>query len=239
MRSFKRWNLEAFSLIEVAIALLIIGIVAWTGQKAFETLIKIKEQKVTNSRLHDVQEAMTAYVARHRRLPCPAALDTHGFPAIDASKCMANPGLIPYVELGLSRHHQVDGCARMMLYGVHPDLAHFGDGGDRRGDNLCEIDHKPGITIRTCGSDFPAHPGSPIAYVLVSYGRKGGSPFDRIGEPTSEEMENDSSDLAFADVESPSFRHHVVYKTADILALQAYGQTCQPKQKAFKPYGKS
>ncbi len=229
MHSFKRWQLEAFSLIEIAIALVIIGIVAWTGQKALQTLVKIKEQQTTNARFHDVQEALRAYFARNNRLPCPAQPNSNGAASTHDAGCVVNPGLIPYADLGLSRNHQVDGCARLILYGVAPGLA--ASGALTPGPILCELDSESGIVIHKNLSS-PANQKFPIAYVLISFGRKGGSPFDRACEPTLEEMENDSSDLTFIEAAGSDFRHQLVWKAADILAIEVYGKACRPKEKA-------
>ncbi len=233
MRPLNPYKLEAFSLIEIAIALMIIGIVAWTGQKAFQTTIKIKEQQTTNARLHEVQEAMRAYFARHNRLPCPAHLKSNGNESLTHMGCNANPGLIPYASLGLSKNHQVDGSSRLILYGSHPTVCEPSELDSLQTTKLCSIDNEPGITIHKA-KPSTANQDPPIAYVLISFGSKGGSPFDQAGDPTPEEAENDSSNMIFIEGDGASIRHHVIWKNADILAIEVFGETCKSmKNKAI------
>ncbi|OJV47107.1 MAG: hypothetical protein BGO28_01525 [Alphaproteobacteria bacterium 43-37] len=229
LRPFNKYPLEAFGLIEVAITLVIIGIVAWTGEKALQSFIKIKEQQTTNARLHDVQEAIRAYVAKHDRLPCPAHPKSNGVEALTNFRCDINPGLIPYTALGLSKNHQVDGASRLILYAAHPSLTAPPELDSLHTIKLCEIDNEHGITIHK--TNVPAsHKTPPIAYTLISFGAKGWSPFDQMATPTPEEKENDSSNLIFIEGDGITIRHHVVWKNAEILAIEVYGETCKSKK---------
>ncbi len=98
-----------FSLVEMAIVLVIIGLLAGG------ILLPISEQ-LQNTRLIDnknqmetIKEALIGFAVANGRLPCPATATSDGLEAPQGGgRCTATHGFIPYQSLGLSGQFNED-----------------------------------------------------------------------------------------------------------------------------------
>jgi prepilin-type N-terminal cleavage/methylation domain-containing protein len=93
---------RGFTLIEVAISMVILGL-AMTG-----LLVALSQQLQqsyllnTRTTLEQANEALTAFVVANERLPCPAVVGSNGLEStIGAGQCTAAAGFLPAVTLGL------------------------------------------------------------------------------------------------------------------------------------------
>lgn len=115
-----------FTLIELAIVLAIVG--ALIGGGAYFALGFLQQQRAAAVRgsLDTVEEALSLYVARHRRLPCPAdATAGDGRAHGDEEDVCADDqqhGIAPWVDLGLSESQVVDPWGRYFTYRVGAEL---------------------------------------------------------------------------------------------------------------------
>lgn len=115
-----------FTLIELAIVLAIVG--ALIGGGAYFALGFLQQQRAAAVRgsLDTVEEALSLYVARHRRLPCPADATAgdgraHGDEETGCADDQQH-GIAPWVDLGLSESQVVDPWGRYFTYRVGAEL---------------------------------------------------------------------------------------------------------------------
>lgn len=140
-----RRSKRGFSLIEMAIVLVVIGIVLSGGLLAVSPVLESSKGNETNSKLDRVEQALTLYVIRYGCLPCPADPDiasgtanaglSHGagttyYTGSCATTCntqaaaaSVSQGVVPWVTLGLSEEEGRDGYGYRIDYAVTTTLA--------------------------------------------------------------------------------------------------------------------
>ncbi len=103
IHDFELKQISGFSLVEMAIVLVIIGLLAGG------ILIPISEQ-LQNTRLTDnknkmetIKEALIGFAVANGRLPCPATINSNGLESPSGGgSCTAQHGFVPFQSLGLS-----------------------------------------------------------------------------------------------------------------------------------------
>lgn len=92
-----------FSLLEMAIAMVVAGLMSWAAFSGYETLSEQQEIERARAQAQQLQSMVRAFALRHGRLPCPAST-TQGYESLTADGCP--PGLqlgwFPYVSVGLT-----------------------------------------------------------------------------------------------------------------------------------------
>jgi prepilin-type N-terminal cleavage/methylation domain-containing protein len=118
---------SGFSLVELAVVIFIIGLIASMSFGAFKAQMVNASIRATKTNQNTIKDALTAYLGKNRRLPCPAVdnlggLDTGVTVRTTASppNCITNFGIIPYAELGLSKNVALDGWDNFFTYAVSP-----------------------------------------------------------------------------------------------------------------------
>ncbi|MDR1367552.1 MAG: type II secretion system GspH family protein, partial [Candidatus Accumulibacter sp.] len=96
-----------FSLLELAIVVLVLGLVTTLVWRFLATKLQKKESVAAHSLLERADWALTGYILSHPRLPCP---DTDGD---GVENCPSGTGNLPYRTLGLA-----DARAGRVRYGV-------------------------------------------------------------------------------------------------------------------------
>ena len=121
----ERSPMGGFSLVEMAMVLLIVGLIVGTSLKAGVAYISIEKRKVTSARLSAVDSALVNYVAQNRRLPCPAdgaiasGNANAGVEGRIAGVCPSvNRGVVPWVTLGIPESDAQDGWFNRITYSV-------------------------------------------------------------------------------------------------------------------------
>lgn len=121
-----------FSLVEIAIVLLILGFVLTIGLQATGAYLSQERRKVSLARVAGVDAALANYVAVQGRLPCPAdgslatGVALAGVEARTAltGVCTAmNTGVVPWVTLGLTEAEALDGWNTRLSYRTVSALA--------------------------------------------------------------------------------------------------------------------
>ena len=119
---------QGFTLVEMAVVLVIIGLVMSLGIGALNAVMGSTASSATKSRQTLIKEALVSFMGSNRRLPCPdvpnntngAAGDGSGVTGVEdrtaAGACVANFGVVPYTSLGLSRDIAEDGWGNFMSY---------------------------------------------------------------------------------------------------------------------------
>ncbi len=113
-------KLHAFTLIEVAITLLIIGIVASLVVPTLHAIKKYHHQQRDQENKVFVQHALVAYLAQNKRLPCPAVKDD-GY-AVEKCTSQNCAGIIPFATLQIPKEKTKDADGKWFVYAVEPKL---------------------------------------------------------------------------------------------------------------------
>jgi prepilin-type N-terminal cleavage/methylation domain-containing protein len=168
---------RGFSLVELSIVVLIIGIVMTMGIGAWTANLENQAFSATAQRHAAIKDALTGYIRRNNRLPCPdtdfTAPDgvenrtTAGNPA---TACSARFGILPYVTLGLARDAVRDGWGNFFSYHVSNTAggitdwtltATFYTGNT----GIITVNDRNGVTVTPLATNVVA--------VVVSHGRNG------------------------------------------------------------------
>lgn len=98
--------LKGFSLVEMAIVLLILGVVLSGFLGALGANTETTRRLEAKNKLREIEEALYGFAQIHKRLPCPANDDNSGFESIsgdeDDGNCTRQHGMLPNATLGLS-----------------------------------------------------------------------------------------------------------------------------------------
>jgi prepilin-type N-terminal cleavage/methylation domain-containing protein len=98
---------HGFTLLELAIVLLVLGLVLAGGLGPLQTQIEARERSLTFDRLARSRAALLGFAAANGRLPCPDQDgDGRADPAFDptirtTANCSASTGFLPWAELGV------------------------------------------------------------------------------------------------------------------------------------------
>jgi len=178
-----------FTLIEMAIVLVVIGLVISGGVVAVGPVIEQTKYAETKQRLDRIEQAIILHVIRNQCLPCPAAgaptdLDELGRAVattdgvyssgcVSASDdCAIDLGVVPWVNLGLSEADITDGFGARIGYAISTT------GNLERDDAMLRIapsSYPAGnlIVKNVAGTELTSTNtgGEGAAYVMISYGK--------------------------------------------------------------------
>jgi prepilin-type N-terminal cleavage/methylation domain-containing protein len=154
-----------FTLVEIAIVLLIVGLMIGGLIAPLSSQIEQRHVSDTKRAMDEAREALFGFALRNGYLPCPAISSTNGLEDRSNNICNKRYGFLPWATLGVSR---LDGWNRLMGYSVTPAFADSAALFNLRSDRDITIatrGRNGQLTAATGINDIPA--------VIISFGRNG------------------------------------------------------------------
>ncbi len=185
-----------FSLIEMAIVLLVMGLLLGGGLAMLGAQIEQQRIRDTQRLLEEAREALLGYAAsnvdatNHPHLPCPdTANDGVEDRTATPGPCAANEGNLPWVTLGLSEG--TDSWGNRLRYAVTPAFANSANGMLLTSTGTLGVNNATGTALATA---LPA--------AILSHGKNGFGARNMAGganaAPTGvNELENTDGDATF------------------------------------------
>ena len=189
-----------FTLIELAVVVLLIGLLATMGISSLKAQLASAAISATKKKQDTIKDALVAYLAKNKRLPCPAIDEKGGLDATvrittasPPNNCITKFGIVPYTELGLPKSAALDGWENFFTYAVSPKWTAtlnfngcpYSDVGLNKtciAANAFNVGNPGQITVNeritsasasTFIADPAATPPTGAVVVLVSYGANG------------------------------------------------------------------
>lgn len=158
---------QGFTLIEIAIALVILGVLLGALLEPFGASYSQQKRNSTEQLLRHTKQALIGFAVKNQRLPCPATESSNGaedyLGTVGDSNCASGYGFVPAQTLGLdgavdSEGRLLDAWNRPIRYAVSAGEASEGANQDRvfvttggmrqaRMENL-----EPQLSVRTADS---------------------------------------------------------------------------------------
>ena len=122
---------QGFSLVEMAMVLLVVGVLAALFLPATNTMMDNNRRKETRTKLEALESAITRFVMTTGRLPCPAdgslapGNANYGRELRTAATgvCTAiTTGVVPWLTLGVAHANALDGWNSVITYRVRGDM---------------------------------------------------------------------------------------------------------------------
>ena len=111
LQQYLKCNLRAFALLEISIALVILGIIMYILMSQFAILRKIQANTITREHIEYILKALgKCYCYRGQYSPSPQQIDENGF------------GKVPYDELHIPVAYAKDGYGKWLCYKLHYDI---------------------------------------------------------------------------------------------------------------------
>lgn len=254
-------KIAAFSLLEVALALVIMGIIATLTLPLLTSYQNYNRHKITQTNTTQLFDVLAAYVLKYGRLPGPSTPALKGTSIVyELDHLPVRIGIFPYKELGIPESVARDGYGNWYTYAVtssllktktdQEDLAHEIVAQESFLYHYCH-QKKPDktITLTSLKGDSvlnePTAKNDFIAVLLISHGPHGSGAFHPtknerlpVFNHNESELKNLNEDSAFFvrmdDDENSTFEHQVFWTTRNNL-LAIYARCpCQRKQEKIQ-----
>jgi len=182
---------QGFTLVEMAIVLLVFGLVIGGLMGPLQTQLESLDRKATVKEIGLIKEAIVGFALRNGRIPCPDA-DSDGAEDIVSGDCANAEGTLPWATLGVG---DLDGWKRPFTYRVDTTFADTEDGSG------CADDDVAGVSFEMCStgdiSVLDSKSGntvvSGVPAVILSHGKNWAQ------TAGNDEGENQDADVEFVD----------------------------------------
>jgi prepilin-type N-terminal cleavage/methylation domain-containing protein len=167
---------QGFTLVEIAIVLVIVGLLLGGGITLLSSASDTSRYKETQNTMQDIKDALVTYSVVNRHLPCPDTdMPADGIenPPVWTGVCANNRGFLPFATLGIGGNG--DAWGEQIKYIVSPPFA------ASAALNFCTTYSVPPNGRNTAANQVtiqdlqvaPAVLGDWAAFALVSTGKNG------------------------------------------------------------------
>lgn len=106
----KRARQSGFSLVELAVVMVVLGMLLGGLLMPMSTQRELNKQRATDASLQEIYAALLGYAALNGRLPCPATTASNGLSAPNAAttNCQQEHGFVPGRTLGLDGNYNAN-----------------------------------------------------------------------------------------------------------------------------------
>lgn len=205
-----------FSLVELAIVLVILGLLTGGGLVAFEAVSEQTHRSEQRRQLETVRTALYGFAMGSGRLPCPDSKAPAGMPWPDGQEdvaggeCDSAEGALPWVDLGVGRRDAWGFPLRYRVMSTTSDEPNFADEAPDGDSATFGIGDEGALEIHTAESavDSEGDVAENVVAVVVSYGSQGGQVWTATGFVcttsasngfSADEHENSDCDRHFVD----------------------------------------
>ncbi len=202
---------SGFTLVEMAIVLVIVGLLLGGLLMPIATQMEQKRISETEKYLEQIKEALLGYAAANGRLPCPATAASNGLENPVGGGVCTNPynGFLPAVTLGLSPINNaglaIDAWNNPIHYAVTTaNGSAFTTAGGMRATgmgtltpNLSVCASATAITATTCGGAAANTRTSNAPVVIYSLGKNAGVAATGIDEAANPNPSSANNDQVF------------------------------------------
>ncbi|AXA91055.1 prepilin-type N-terminal cleavage/methylation domain-containing protein [Massilia sp. YMA4] len=166
---------RGFTLVEVAIVLVVVGLLIGGLITPLSTQLEQRRVADTRRALEEARDALTGFAIRNGYLPCPAISAANGLEARAGDRCTDERriGFLPWATLGLPK---LDSWGHQFVYSVTPDFADSATPfrlNTPRDITVATRDSAGALVAATAPNDIPA--------VILSAGRNGYGAFSEQG----------------------------------------------------------
>lgn len=197
---------RGFSLVELAVVLVIIGFLMVSGILAFNSQVDIRNYEETTRRLNVAAEHVLAFAIANRRLPCPAAPSSTGVESITAGACNNSfNGFLPAQTIGFpyfdSDRYALDAYGNRIRYAVASAITgctgssttpHFSSAANLKANGIsCRPNDLDVCTGSACTARVVA--AQTAVFVVLSTGKNGAF----TGSYVADEIDNTNNDARF------------------------------------------
>lgn len=178
----KSSQIKAFALLEIAIALCVLGIINYTGFAAFNKIKAWQQTKTTKSHQEQVMQAIASYVLANKKLPCPAITNNGQAQAV-CTTAESAIGYIPYQTLSMPEELAKDGNYHWMSYAINTALTSAwilaldtstNDPSISPNRTFCSINSTDSLTIKNSANNNCITAPDFAAIAIISHGKSGG-----------------------------------------------------------------
>jgi prepilin-type N-terminal cleavage/methylation domain-containing protein len=169
LNMIRKPNYRGFSLVEMAIVLVIVGLLVSAFLVPLSVQRDLKDYAETQKRIEEIKESLIGYALTHGYLPCPAISAINGAEDRTAAICTSGKraGFLPWAELGVPK---LDNWGHLYRYSVTPGYT----------SSLAKVTLSPltpaDITIRTrdsLGNLVDLTNTGVVPFAVVSMGKNG------------------------------------------------------------------
>lgn len=209
---------RGFSLVELAVALVIIGLLL--GMLAVPLNTQVDQQRIseTNRELRLVAESILGFAVANGRLPCPAtptlanSAAGAGLESRAAGACVLIEGVVPWLTLGMP---ETDAWERRLTYRLTPAFGNDPPAGMQAAFLLTDSGN---IDV----TDSGVTTADDMVAVVLSHGKNGLGAYQpdgtRVALGTGDELENADGDATFVSkVPTPDFDDLLVWVSPNLL----------------------
>lgn len=184
IKMFNRLKSSAFSLVEMAIVLVILGLLLGGAMALIGPQREVQKVKETEAEIQRIQDALVAFAVSSPTgsLPCPdnnQALPGAEGPRNGAGDCLNNEGWIPFAVLG--GVGRADAWQNRFRYRVIPSYSRLVAGSYTLATNISPLPGGNGETLNVCSTPTCVLPplamanvvATNVVAVIVSHGSNG------------------------------------------------------------------